>query len=116
MLRTVLVAASLIVPGVASAHAFLQSAVPAVGSIVPVAPGQVVLEYTQGIEPLFSTIEVRDASGARVDTGGVHLAGAPTRLAVALKPLPPGSYGVAWHATSVDTHKTEGKFEFTVSP
>ena len=35
-------------------------------------------------------------------------------LSVKLKPLLPGSYSVEWHVTSVDTHKTEGHFTFTV--
>ena len=30
------------------------------------------------------------------------------------KPLSPGAYTVHWHAVSVDTHHTQGTFEFTV--
>jgi methionine-rich copper-binding protein CopC len=33
-----------------------------------------------------------------------------------LKPLKPGRYGVSWHAVSVDTHRTEGKYNFVVAP
>jgi copper resistance protein C len=33
---------------------------------------------------------------------------------VGLKPLPPGTYKVLWHALSVDTHTTEGSFSFRV--
>jgi methionine-rich copper-binding protein CopC len=28
--------------------------------------------------------------------------------------LAPGNYTVKWHVTSVDTHKTQGSFSFTV--
>jgi methionine-rich copper-binding protein CopC len=28
--------------------------------------------------------------------------------------LPPGNYTVSWHVTSVDTHKTQESFSFTV--
>ena len=100
--------------GPAAAHAFLQSAVPAVGSTIAKAPSEVVIRFTEGVEPRFSTITVADAHGARVDAGKPHLAGDDTHLAVALKPLPPGTYTVVWHATATDTHKTEGKFTFTV--
>ncbi len=101
----------------ALAHAFLKSATPAVGSTVPAAPAQVVITFTEGVEPGFSTIEVQDAVGKRVDKGDVHAApGDNTRLAVGLNPLTPGTYKVVWHATSVDTHKTEGSFAFTVAP
>jgi copper resistance protein C len=37
-----------------------------------------------------------------------------TLIHVSLKPLPPGSYKVHWHAVSVDTHATDGTFTFTV--
>ncbi|MGA3399614.1 MAG: copper resistance protein CopC [Acetobacteraceae bacterium] len=30
--------------------------------------------------------------------------------------LPAGQYTVIWHVTSVDTHKTEGRFTFSVAP
>jgi len=101
--------------GAASAHAFLHRATPAVGSTVRQAPPEVVIDFTEAVEPMFSTIAVTDRSGARVDTGRAHLDGGHGRLAVTLRPLPPGTYKVTWHATATDTHKTEGSFTFTVS-
>jgi methionine-rich copper-binding protein CopC len=109
------VAGLLLCAGQASAHAFLKASTPAVGGTVPQAPSEVVIEFTEGVEPRFSTITVQNAAGARVDTGGVHLAGNDTRLAVALKPLQDGTYKVIWHATATDTHKTQGSFRFTVA-
>jgi methionine-rich copper-binding protein CopC len=35
---------------------------------------------------------------------------------VPLKALRPGTYRVSWHAVSIDTHRTEGAFTFTVKP
>ena len=32
------------------------------------------------------------------------------------KPLAAGAYKVNWQAVSVDTHHTQGTFEFTVKP
>jgi methionine-rich copper-binding protein CopC len=100
----------------AFAHAFLERARPAVGSEIPASPPAVVITYTEGVEPHFSQIEVHDASGARVDQNDVHTDGEQTKLAVSLPKLPPGVYTVTWHVTSVDTHKTEGQFTFTVAP
>ncbi len=102
--------------GEASAHAFLKTATPAVGSTVPTAPGEVAITFTEGVEPRFSTITVQNAAGARMESGGVHLEGGATVLAVPVKSLPPGAYTVTWHATAVDTHKTQGRFGFTVAP
>jgi methionine-rich copper-binding protein CopC len=101
----------------AFAHALLRKATPGVGSTVHTPPASVSVVLSEGVEPTFSGIEVRDAAGARVDTGEVHTApGDAKTLIVGLKPLAAGTYAVQWHVTSVDTHKTEGKFSFTVAP
>ena len=100
--------------GRAEGHAFLETATPAVGSTVATAPREVVIDFTEGVEPAFSTVEVTDGAGHRVDSGPAHRDGAPQRLAVPLKTLVPGTYTVRWHATAVDTHRTEGRFTFTV--
>jgi copper resistance protein C len=99
----------------ARAHAFLDHASPAVGSSVPTAPTMVSIWFTQELEPAFSTIEVHDQSGNRVDNGNASVDSSdPTLLQVKLKPLPPGTYKVAWQVVSVDTHRTEGTFTFRV--
>ncbi len=101
----------------AFAHAFLKSATPAVGATVQAAPTQVAIEYTEGVEAKFSAIQVEDAAGARMETGGVQAPpGDAKRLTVGLKPLKPGAYKVTWHVTAQDAHKTEGSYSFTVSP
>ena len=99
-------------PVAAQAHAFLDRASPLVGSTVPAAPHEVVLTFTQNLEPAFSTAQVTDAGGARVDQGKAQVSG--NTMTVGLKALGPGSYKVHWHALSVDTHTTEGAFTFHV--
>ena len=99
----------------ALAHAFLDTADPAVGSTVATPPKAVTLNFTQNVEPSFSTIEVQDSSGARVDTNDAHVSpDSASAFTIDLKPLVPGDYTVTWHVTSVDTHKTQGHFVFTV--
>ena len=97
---------------VAQAHAFLDHASPLVGSSVPSAPHEVTLSFTQNLEPAFSSVQVTDGNGARVDQGKAQISGATMRIG--LKALSPGSYKVHWHALSVDTHTTEGSFSFRV--
>ena len=96
----------------AHAHAFLDHASPLVGSTVQSAPREVSLTFTQNLEPSFSSVEVTDSKGARVDAGKPQISGNSMR--VALKPIGPGSYRVRWHVLSVDTHRTEGSFSFHV--
>lgn len=121
MSRPVLFAASLLLVLTAAcpafAHALLRGALPPVGGSVTAVPAEVVLSFSEAVEPRFSTIVVQDAAGARVDAGEPHLVnGDGKRLAVSLKATPPGAYTVIWHAISVDTHRTEGTFRFTVQP
>jgi methionine-rich copper-binding protein CopC len=111
-----LAAAACLIGQAAFAHAFLDRASPAVGSEVAGSPPALNLTYTEPVEPLFSTVQVTDAAGARVDEGKPAPLDDGRILSVKLKPLPPGVYAVEWHVTSVDTHKTEGHFTFTVKP
>jgi methionine-rich copper-binding protein CopC len=114
-LTSLLVLGLLSMPSPAGAHAFLERALPPVGSEVTGPPRQIVLTFTEGVEPVFSTIEVRNAGGAVVPTGKPQTPpGNDQQLVVDLPALPAGQYTVIWHATSVDTHKTEGSYRFTV--
>ncbi len=102
--------------GAAFAHAHLQKAVPPVESTVTRPPPEIAIAFTEGVAPRFSSTEVTNAAGQRVDSGQPHIVnGDAKRLAVALQALPPGTYTVVWHATSVDTHKTDGTYHFTAA-
>ena len=99
----------------AFAHAFPDHAQPPVGSTVSSAPNEVKIWFTGKLEPAFSKLDVRDATGAAVDQGDAAVDRQDaTLMHVSLKPLRPGSYEVHWHAVSVDTHATDGTFTFTV--
>ncbi len=103
--------------GAAHAHAFLDHADPRVGNTVKSPPRTVALWFTQNLENAFSAIEVRDASGARMNAGNAVVdANDRKLLRVPLKALPAGTYTVKWHVLSVDTHTTEGNFTFHVAP
>ena len=98
------------------AHAFLSKASPAVGSEVAGSPPSLTLFYTEPVEPLFCTVQVTDWNGTTVSDGKPVPQADGRILVVRLKTLPPGVYSVTWHVTSVDTHKTDGRFSFTVKP
>jgi methionine-rich copper-binding protein CopC len=106
----------LITTGIAWAHAYLDHASPRVGNTVSQAPKEVMLWFTEKIEPAFSTIEVRNEQGALVNSGKATVVGDHTQMRVPVKALPPGTYKVIWRALSVDTHRTQGDFTFRVGP
>lgn len=96
----------------AFAHAFLQHAEPGAGAALQIPPKTIALTFTEELEPVFSGLAVSDSSGHSVEAGPVMIAG--HSMAVPLRPVAPGTYRVSWHAVSVDTHRTEGAYSFTV--
>jgi copper resistance protein C len=101
----------------ALAHAQLEKAVPAVGATVA-PPSEVRLKFSEGVEPRFSGIALAAEGGAAVSLGRPSVDPADNSVLIAKieKPLLPGLYTVTWHAVSVDTHRTQGSFTFTVHP
>jgi len=99
----------------ASAHAYLDHASPRVGAVVNSAPSEVRLFFTQALEPRFTAAQVRSSTGAVIATGGVDPANT-TQIVIPVGGLAPGRYKVNWKVLSVDTHRTEGSFNFEVKP
>ena len=97
----------------ACAHAFLQHAVPGAGQMLA-APKEISLTFSEKLEPSLSGAGVMDAAGH--DVSGLSATVKDAEITVALPPLKPGLYHVTWHAVSVDSHRTEGGYTFTVTP
>ena len=96
----------------AFAHAFLQHADPGAGAALKAPPSRVALSFSEKLEPVFSGAAVTDSSGRNVAAGAVVIRG--KSMVIPLRHLAPGSYRVAWHVVSVDTHRTEGAFSFAI--
>lgn len=107
-------ALSLSVSG-AFAHAFLKSSVPAVGS-TGAAPAELKLTFTESVVPALSGVKVTNAGGAVAMSKPDEKGGTPTIVVRPAQPLKPGAYTVSWHVVSVDSHKTQGSYKFTVTP
>jgi methionine-rich copper-binding protein CopC len=118
MKRTIISLFLIVLTGAArvEAHAFLKDAEPGVGSTVQTSPSEILIRFTENIEPAFSSIQVFDASGKEVDKRDVHLDRSDRAiLHVSLPRLGAGIYKVVWRVVSVDTHMTNGSFTFRVS-
>jgi copper resistance protein C len=98
----------------AFAHAMLESASPPVGGTVS-APSEIRITFSEGVEPRFSGVALSGPSGA-VAVGKVNVAPGDNKVMVVKigRKLAPGTYTVKWRAVSVDTHHTQGDFDFTV--
>jgi methionine-rich copper-binding protein CopC len=102
----------------ALAHAFLDHAVPGVGATVSGSPSELKLTFTESLVPAFASVHIATADGAPVSAGKAtpDPADAATLHVRLAQPLKPGAYKVVWHVVSVDTHRTDGSYTFTVSP
>ena len=102
-------------PQAALAHANLARAVPSPNSVLDAAPDQVVIWFTEPIEPKLSEIRVLDSLGSRVDDGASFVdPNDTTAMSVGLEAIPDGVYTVAWkNVSTVDGHRVRGAFVFS---
>ncbi|MFV0128961.1 copper resistance protein CopC [Streptomyces sp. HMX112] len=101
----------------ASAHAALTGSDPKDGAVVATAPQRVTLTFSEQIALGDDAIRVLEPSGKRADTGEVRdmCSGSVIRYGVDLRAgLPDGTYTVAWHAVSADSHPVSGAFTFSI--
>lgn len=97
------------------AHAFPDHAEPRVGAVITISPALVRIWFDGVLEPLFSTLQVRDMNGQQVDRGEGHVDESDqTLLEVSLPPLSPGTYRVFWSVIARDGHRTQGDYTFTL--
>lgn len=100
----------------ASAHAALLRTAPAEGSVVPAAPRQVRLDFSEGVLLAVDAVRVLDPTGKRVDSGPPqHADDNDSTAVVTLRTgLSRGTFTVAWKAVSQDSHPVAGAFTFSV--
>ncbi|MCF4994712.1 copper homeostasis periplasmic binding protein CopC [Pseudomonas syringae] len=105
--------ASLMVTSQAFAHAHLKSQTPAADSTVT-APAELRLMFSEGVEASFTKVTLT-REGASIAVKALTTEDdKKTLIVIPAAPLTAGEYKVQWHAVSVDTHKSEGAYQFKV--
>jgi methionine-rich copper-binding protein CopC len=111
----VLVAAlSLALPAGVAAHSELKTADPQDGAVLSAPPAEVVLTFTEPLNPAKSSVTLHDAAGTQIAKGAVD----PTDDAVMrLTPpvLDPGTYEIRWTSAALDGAILRGTLHFTLS-
>jgi methionine-rich copper-binding protein CopC len=109
------IAATLLVTAqLAFAHAHPTQQTPAPDATVE-APHEVAIEFTEGLEPAFSTLTVTNAAGKLVNSAKSAVdANNKKHMSVALDDLKTGAYQVEWTAVADDGHRTKGHYLFNV--
>ena len=99
-----------------AAHANLLQSLPEANAILDRPPIQVELFFSEPIDRGFSTIEILDSAGNRVNNEDVSVDPFDSkRLTTSLLSIHDGVYTVSWRVlSSVDSHVTAGAFPFAV--
>ncbi|MDN7587547.1 copper homeostasis periplasmic binding protein CopC [Burkholderia seminalis] len=114
-LRGALAALGFVVIQAAHAHAIPKKQDPAADAALSAAPHAVTIDFSEALEPAFSSIAVTDSRGQSVADGKSAVdAGNRKRMHVALTGLTAGTYTVAWVAVASDGHRTHGRYTFTL--
>lgn len=106
-----------LVVGTALAHAELDKATPADGSTVQGSPTEILMTFTEAVDPAKSSIKLVDASGAVIADGSTVSSGNPKLMRLAISTvLAPATYTVRWTtASAVDGDLDHGTTTFTVA-
>ena len=106
---------ALLAAGPVWAHAHLQASTPPANATLTASPGLLELVFTEPLEARFSSIGLWDANGKAVALPAVRVAADdPKHCLVDLPELADGQYTVLWRVTAIDTHRSEGRFSFTI--
>lgn len=116
VLASLFVTSALVVSQAALAHAHLKTQYPAAKAVMDASPQALTLTFGEDIEPAFSGVDILDAQQQPMPVAKAQRNGRQhNQLIVPLsQPLPAGSYQVNWHVLSVDGHKTQGNYSFSV--
>lgn len=113
----VLVAALLLTPGTASAHAVLLSTTPEGFQVLDAAPPEVTLRFSESIDVALAEVRLIGPGGTGVAgvSKPVHPAGRADTVSATLPAgLVHGTYTATYRVTSADSHPVEGAFAFSV--
>jgi copper resistance protein C len=114
---TIMLAGALLMAAVgnARAHSFPASETPPAGATLSAAPPQVAIRFDAPIEHLFAQLRVLNPTGKNVAAVTPEIDADSLTLSVKLPALQPGHYTVEWAVVCIDTHHTNGSYEFTVT-
>ncbi|MEI8238514.1 MAG: copper resistance protein CopC [Actinomycetota bacterium] len=101
-------------PGVASAHAVLESSTPAANSVIEVSPPTLELRYDEAVNASLASVKLFDGKGKPVVLDTPRAGATSATVVMTLPKLSNGLYAVVWRVTSVDGHVVDGAFSFQI--
>jgi copper transport protein len=114
-LATFLLAVLLVSAGTVLAHAELVSSNPANQAILPTGPEEIVLTFSEDVEPIGEAIRMVDSEGNPRPLGLIDQSGGDNTIRADVPArMAEGTYVVGWQALSADSHRIRGAFTFSV--
>lgn len=110
----VVAAIALALPSAVAAHSDLETAAPADGAVVSGTPPEIVLTFSEPLDPAKSSVTLHDPSGAEIGKGGVGAAD-DTLMRVVPTSLEPGTYEIRWTSAALDGDILRGTLHFRVT-
>ncbi len=105
-------ALAFVMPGLALAHAHLETSVPAVNSTVPAMPAEIVLQFSEATRLTALSVE-KEGGKDRQDIKAPNETVALQRIAA--PKLQPEVCLLTWRGLSDDSHLVKGTIRFTVA-
>lgn len=104
-----------IAPASVSAHATLDGSSPVANAVVPSAPGEISLDFSEAIEERLASIRLFDGDEREITIERARrLASDPSIVVSNLPPIAAGVYVVVWRVVSADGHPLRGSYSFEV--
>ncbi|MBS2963895.1 copper resistance protein CopC/CopD [Actinocrinis puniceicyclus] len=101
--------------GPAAAHATLVRTDPSDGSVLAAQPAVIAAQFDESVGVSADSLRVFSPSGQRVDNGNTAHGAQDDIVTIALRSgLGNGTYTVAWHVISADSHPVSGAFSFSI--
>ena len=101
--------------GPAAAHATLETTSPIEGAVLATAPTEATATFDEAVGVSPDSLRVFAPDGQRVDDGDTVRAANPDEIETRLRSgLARGTYTVAWHVISADSHPVEGAYTFSI--
>jgi copper transport protein len=116
ILASLLIGILFTLPGAALAKPSLDHADPKAGSEVN-APTEIKVWFSEDVDFNFSSLEVDDGRGNKVDAQDTHQDPNDKKGLIITIParIYDGEYTVIWNVTARDGQQNEGKFKFTIN-
>ena len=103
------------IPGIASAHAILESSSPEASALLASSPKEVRLDFDEQVEATLGDVRVYDSEQREVSKSNtVRSSSDPSVVTADVPTLQNGVYVVVWRVVSADGHPVTGAFPFEI--